>query len=215
MAEPLVPRRRSPAEGLLEGSRLRELSFLAQAELRVDPDEAEAASRMAEQFLGCPLPGPGRATGSGTPYVLWSGPGRYLVVDADATGRGLCAGLRSALGGEYGRLCAAVADLSAQRTVLELRGPDAGEVLARGCPMDLHPRVFGPGSYAQTVVGKAAVGLHRTGGPAGPGAPVGPGAEGEASAFRVLVRASFADYLARFLTGAADDVRRERAGAVG
>ncbi|WP_017624231.1 sarcosine oxidase subunit gamma [Nocardiopsis chromatogenes] len=206
MAEPAVPRRRSPAEGLLEGSHLSELSFLAQAELRVDAEEADAASRMAEQFLGCPLPGPGRATGNGAPYVLWSGPGRYLVVDSEATGRGLCAGLSAALGGEYGRLCAAVADLSAQRTVLELSGPDAEEVLARGCPMDLHPREFGAGSYAQTVIGKAAVGLHRTGGPGPSG--------GDATAFRILVRASFADYLARLLTDAAAGVRSAREGAV-
>ncbi|MFW5417107.1 hypothetical protein J0910_10880 [Nocardiopsis sp. CNT-189] len=193
------PGRRSPAAHLERlmaeaGSPgtavLRELPFLAQVEIRVDEEETAAASRMAEGFLGCALPAPGRSSGTGSPYVLHCGPGWYLVVDAEATGPGLAAGLRAALGGEYGGPCAAVADLSAQRAVFELRGPQAAEVIARGCPLDLHPRAFGTGGYAQSLLGRAAVGVHRT------------GPEGGVPEFRLLVRASFAEYLARFLADA-------------
>ncbi|MFI9555250.1 2Fe-2S iron-sulfur cluster-binding protein [Nonomuraea endophytica] len=75
-------------------------------------------------------------------------------------------------------------DVSGQRTVLELSGPDAVEVLVTGCPIDLHPAVF-PG-YAQTLLGKAGVILERT-------AP---------DVFRVYVRSSFTGYLAEWLLDA-------------
>ena len=111
-------------------------------------------------------------------------------MDAAATGHGLTAGLTAALGGEYGALCGSVVDVSAQRTVLELRGPRAGAVLARGCVLDLHPRVFSPGDYAQTVLAGAAVGIHRAGEAA------------DGPAYRILVRASYADHLVRWLLDA-------------
>ncbi|WP_046471766.1 sarcosine oxidase subunit gamma [Allosalinactinospora lopnorensis] len=188
--------RSSPADHLAErfagtGSEatvtLREIPFLAQVELRVNPGEEGQAARMAGEFLGCSMPGPGRWEGNGQPHALWCGPGWYLIVDASATGRGLAAGLAAALGGEYGALCAGVVDVSAQRTVLELRGPQAREVLAHGCELDLHPRVFGPGHYAQTLLAKATVGIQQI---------------DATPAYRIQVRASYADYLARWLLDA-------------
>lgn len=197
-AVPVADLRRSPAGHLAEDMAavgdertvtLRESAFPAQAELRVDPDQEEVARRAAAQFLGCGLPAPGRAEGWGRPWVLWCGPGWYLVVDTggEVTGHGLACGLRAALGGEYGALCASVVDVSALRTVLELRGPRAREVLAHGCPLDLHPRVFGPGHYAQTLLAKATVGLLQA------------GAEPD---YRILVRSSYADYLTRWIVDA-------------
>ncbi|RNL87563.1 sarcosine oxidase subunit gamma [Halostreptopolyspora alba] len=166
---------------------LYEVPFLAQVELRVDPGEERCAARTAGEFLGCALPEPGRWTGHGRPHALWCGPGWYLVVDDSATGRGLAAGLAAAVGGEYGAQCASVVDVSAQRTVLELRGPRAREVLAHGCDLDLHPRRFGPGNYTHTLLAKATVGLQQL--------DNGP-------TYRLLVRASYADYLVNWLLDA-------------
>ena len=75
-------------------------------------------------------------------------------------------------------------DVSAQRTTLELRGWRARDVLMTGCPLDLD--ALGVGATAQTLLGQAQVILHRT-------AP---------DAWRVLVRASFARYLADWLLDA-------------
>lgn len=166
---------------------LHEVPFLAQVELRVDPEEEWRAVRTAGEFLGCALPGPGRWSGNGRPHALWCGPGWYLVVDGSATGRGLAAGLAAAVGGEYGAQCASVVDVSAQRTVLELRGPQARDVLAHGCDIDLHPREFGPGSYTHTLLAKATIGLQQL--DSGP-------------TYRLLVRASYADYLVNWLLDA-------------
>ena len=81
-----------------------------------------------------------------------------------------------------------VVGLSANRTALELRGPHARDVLAAGCSLDLHPRAFGPGDCAQTLLARAAVILHQT--------------EAE-PVYRILVRGSFAGYLADWLIDAA------------
>ncbi|MEV4802260.1 2Fe-2S iron-sulfur cluster-binding protein [Nonomuraea sp. NPDC049421] len=77
-------------------------------------------------------------------------------------------------------------DVSGQRTVLELAGPAADEVLITGCPIDLHPSAF-PG-HAQTLLGKAPVILERR-------AP---------DTYRIYVRSSFARYLAEWLLDAVE-----------
>ncbi|MEV0382274.1 2Fe-2S iron-sulfur cluster-binding protein [Nonomuraea sp. NPDC050643] len=73
-------------------------------------------------------------------------------------------------------------DVSGQRTVLELSGPRADDVLITGCPVDLHSL---PG-HAQTPLGKTSVILER---PA-------PGV------YRIYVRSSFTGYLAEWLLDA-------------
>lgn len=99
-----------------------------------------------------------------TDDALWLGPGWYLVV---------------------GRVPAGAVDTSAARTTLELAGPYARDVLAHGCRLDLHPRVFPPGAAARTNVAKATVVLHRYG-----------------DAYRLYVGSSSADYLTRWLLDA-------------
>ena len=51
----------------------------------------------------------------------------------------------------------AVVDVSAQRIGVRLSGSRARDVLAKGCSIDLHPRVFVRGSAVQTTVGLAGV----------------------------------------------------------
>ena len=46
---------------------------------------------------------------------------------------------------------------SANRVVLEVAGPAARDVLATCCPLDLHPRAFGPDRCAGTLLGTAQV----------------------------------------------------------
>ena len=96
--------------------------------------------------------------------ALWLGPNEWLVLGAREEA--------------YADASAAV-DVSANRVCLELAGPGAADVLARGCALDLHPSVFPPGSCAQTLLARAQVILYGT----------------EADVFRLLVRPSYADYL--------------------
>ena len=80
-----------------------------------------------------------------------------------------------------------VVDVSANLTTLELSGPAAREVLEKGCPLDLHPRAFGPGRAVSTTVGPIPVLLWQL---------------DDSPTYRLLPRSSFADYLARWLIDA-------------
>jgi sarcosine oxidase subunit gamma len=81
-----------------------------------------------------------------------------------------------------------VVDVSDSRAVITLSGPRALDVLAKGCPLDLHPRVFSPGRCAQSLLAKAHVLLHRV---------------DDAPTFEIYVHRSFADYLWTWLEDAA------------
>jgi sarcosine oxidase subunit gamma len=90
---------------------------------------------------------------SGTCRILWLGPREWWIVTSGGGEEKLVTDLRQAFSG----LHAAVTDVSESRTVITLSGPQAHDVLARGCSLDLHPRVFGAGQCAQTGLAKANV----------------------------------------------------------
>ncbi|MGX1565411.1 sarcosine oxidase subunit gamma [Streptomyces sp. NPDC055506] len=202
MAEPTIDTgpvalRRSPLDHLEDrmraaavtgarGVTLRELPFLTMVNVRVDP-ASETAERI-EKTLGTRLPREcGHTTASGPHTALWLGPDEWLVISR-ADGTAVTAELREALGGDPG----SVVDVSANRTTLELRGPSARQVLEKGCPLDLHPRAFGPGQAVSTTVGPVAVLLRQI---------------DDAPAYHLLPRSSFADHLARWLIDAMSEFR--------
>ena|SRR3712207_5513898 len=166
---------------------LREVPFLGMVSVRVAPD-SPAYARLGER-LGAALPARcGQVTSSGRHSALWLGPDEWLVV-SETDGGVLAAELCDALAGDPG----SVVDVSANRTTLELSGPAARETLEKGCPVDLHPRSFGPGRAVTTTSGPVPVLLWQTG----------------ATTYRILPRSSFADYVARWLL----DATTEFAGA--
>ncbi|ATG51206.1 sarcosine oxidase subunit gamma [Brachybacterium vulturis] len=183
--------RRSPVAHLAEamaaaevtGERsvaLRELPFTVQIGLRAEIGSPSA--RALESELGLELPPHhGSTTGDADGlHVLWLAPDDFLAVDvsrAQRTGdEQRCA---AALEGKPGL----AVDLSGNRTVLELSGHSAREVLEKSCHADLHPREFTIGTAIVTALGTVPVILHRS-------------AE---ETFRILPRASFADFLVRWL----------------
>ncbi|MBW8793843.1 MAG: sarcosine oxidase subunit gamma [Streptomyces sp.] len=169
------------------GFRVRELPFLTQLSLRVEP--GGAAAEAVESCLGVPLPGPVRAELSGDVQVLWMGPDEWLLVAPDGRRDGLLARLRSAVGDGF----ATVTDVSAQRTALALSGDLVRTVLAQGCAIDLDPRVTPVGSCPTTLLAQAPVTLV---------------VRGEADCgLWLLVRSSFASYLAAWLVDACTEHR--------
>ena len=117
--------------------------------------------------------------------AIWLGPDEWLLTSGSESPWAFEERIRDAvlpLGG-------AVVDVSAQRITLRLTGEHTRDVLAKGCAIDLHPRSFGRGSSAQTTLGMAGVvllALSDTG-----------------DDYLVLVRSSFAGYLADWLLDAA------------
>jgi sarcosine oxidase, subunit gamma len=117
--------------------------------------------------------------------VVWLGPDEWLLTSERERPEDLEARIRDAvvpLGG-------AAVDVSAQRIAIRLTGSRMRDLLAKGCAIDLHPRVFGRGRSAQSTLGLAAVVL----------LALGDGGDD----FLVLVRSSFAGYLAEWLLDAA------------
>ncbi|WP_327065425.1 sarcosine oxidase subunit gamma [Kitasatospora sp. NBC_01302] len=181
------------------GVRLREVPFLAQLDLQLDPHgpattgapPAGGWGRIAAA-LGSPLPtAPNTVIEAGSLQVLWLGPQEWLVLGPDGSAGASADLLRAALADEPG----SVVDVSANRTTLELSGPAARQVLEKGCSLDLHPRAFGPGRCAQTLLGKVQVILHQV--------------DAEPT-YRLLVRGSFAQYLTDWLLDAMEEYRHPR-----
>ena len=166
--------------GTNQGAELHEVRFLTMVGLRADP--ASEAGEALATAVGAPLPARcGQVSGSpdGT-AILWQGPDEFLLVAPDGSDVGK--ELATALGDAPG----AVVDLSANRTTLELSGPSARKVLEKGCPLDLHPRVFKPGTAVSTLLGPVPVLLWQL----------------DETTYRIMPRASFAEYVARWLLDA-------------
>src|SRR5688500_11223351 len=82
--------------------------------------------------------------------AYWLGPRSWLLVAESSTSR--LDGFpdkRDALNATGGALF----DVSASRVALRVAGPQASTVLSASCPLDLHPRVFGVGACAQSMLG--------------------------------------------------------------
>ncbi|HZZ52587.1 MAG TPA: sarcosine oxidase subunit gamma family protein [Pseudonocardia sp.] len=156
-----------------------EVPFLTSVNLRVGPGPAQPF----EPGLSLPTT-PNAVVSRDDLAVLWLGPDEFLVVGHDGAGPELMTRLRVRTGGRW----ASAVDVSADRACVELRGAGVREVLEKGCPLDLHRRAFPPGRCAQTVLAKAQVILWR------PAEQV----------YRLLVRRSYAHYLAAWLSDSAN-----------
>ncbi len=155
--------------------------FVAMVDVRLGSVGPEARAS-----LGVDLPtAPTTWVPAGAGRAVWLGPDEWLLTSTTEAPEELEARVRAAvlpLGGS-------AADVSAQRIGLRLTGARVRDVLAKGCSIDLHPRVFGRGSSAQTTLGQAGVVLLAL--------------SDAVDDVVVLVRSSFAGYLADWLLDAA------------
>jgi sarcosine oxidase, subunit gamma len=126
--------------------------FVTMVDLRVGPFGSGAVA--AAELLGVELPTAASTYAKNADTtVIWLCTDEWLVTGTALVGPELEARLREAVAPHDG----AAVDVSGQRTTLRLRGPHSRDVLAKGCALDLHPRAFGEGTAAQTMVGQAGV----------------------------------------------------------
>jgi len=166
--------------------RLAELPFLTQLDVRLDAKGAAADAVGLALGLQLPLE-PDTVVRAGELTALWLGPDEWLLVGPPGGERELESRIREAAGEEP----VSVTDVSAQRTTVLVAGAGARGLLAHGCSLDLHPRAFGSGRCAQTTLGRTQVVLVAR--------------EEPSAGFWVLVRSSFAGYLADWLLDAATE----------
>jgi len=104
--------------------------------------------------LGYALPAEANTTvGNGISRACWLGPDEWLILCEDDQKTELLKRFADALAGQ----AYAATDITDARAALRLAGSCARPVLAKGCPLDLHPRGFGQGKVAQSVLAKAQV----------------------------------------------------------
>ncbi len=127
---------------------------------------------------------PNTASLSDKRQLLWLGPDEWLLklhnANPQGAGDATESALRNALLGQH----VSIVQVGSGNTTLRVQGPAAADLLARGCPLDLHPRAFPTGSLAQTHIAKASATILCI---------------ETATNFEVTVRRSFADYLCRWL----------------
>jgi sarcosine oxidase subunit gamma len=148
---------------------------LAIVNLRGSADDPAFLSAV-EQVLNLALPvQPCTSHADAVHRLVWAGPDDWFVIGPKGHASAIESRLRSALAGIHH----AVTDVSGGYTVLHLSGKPVREVLAQGCPLDLHPRVFQTGSSAGSLFFKTSVWIWQT---------------DEAPTYELLVRSSFMGY---------------------
>ncbi len=159
---------------------LAEIPFVDMLNLRGDASDPRFSKAVLET-TGMVLPTmPNTASIDPQRQLLWLGPDEWLLKLRDRQGEAIAIALESALQGQHN----AVVDVGHGNTTLLLQGPGSGDLLARGCPIDLHPRAFPTGALAQTHVAKASATV----------LCMYAGIQ-----YELTVRRSFADYLVRWL----------------
>nr|WP_045681521.1 sarcosine oxidase subunit gamma [Roseovarius sp. BRH_c41] len=104
-------------------------------------------SEVMQAAHGLAWPEPGRMTGGAEARAIWFGREMALLIGPDPV-----SGLADH---------AALSDQSDAWAVLQLEGRQAGEVLARLCPLDLRASVFEPGHTARTELAHMAGSVSR------------------------------------------------------
>ena len=179
-----MPRSSAVADSRTADVIVSEHPFLGHINLRGDPASA-VFCHAVRSALGCPPPmEPNTFVDAKSMRACWLGPNEWLVICDGENERTLADSLRSALSGQV----AAVTEVSSGQTVVGLSGRRAIDLLAKGCPLDLHPRVFGPGRCAQTYIARADALIIQT---------------SASPSFELVVRRSYADYFWLWLTNAA------------
>jgi len=125
-----------------------------------------------------------RSDCQGERAALWQGPDEQLLLTSVSDGAVMGQRLRDALSS----LPHSLVDVSHRQIALEIRGPQAVDLLNAGCPLDLHLSAFPVGMCTRTVLGKCDIVLWRR----------------AADIFHVEVWRSFADYASRFLAEAGE-----------
>jgi len=165
------------------GLSLSERSALGHINLRRDPADVDFVS-IIHKSTHVRLPEtPNTFISNAGIWALWLGPHEWLIV----TPGGLEVSLQDALHTTLANHNHSVTDVTCGNIAMSLSGARTREVLAKGCGIDLHERFFVPGTCVQTQVSKANVLISRP---------------DSTSRFDLIVRRSFAEYLALWLLDA-------------
>ena len=147
--------------------------------LRGDPTDKKFLSK-ASEILRQDLPLATNTTSAGLSMIYWLGPDEWLIVTPAEVRPTLPTLLDDALHGMH----VSMNVLTGGQVAMRISGEHAAALLAKGCTLDLHPKTFSAGQCAQTGLAKAGILLSKV---------------DDIPTFDVIVRRSFAEYLAVWL----------------
>ncbi|MBN36170.1 MAG: sarcosine oxidase subunit gamma [Rhodospirillaceae bacterium] len=151
---------------------LTERRFLAKINIR-----GKADSAAVKAAVGVELPqAPNTVAEGNNLTALWLGPAEWLIVGPVGAEAAIEMALAEALDGAS----AAVVDVTEGRTTIRVAGDKARDVIAMGCPLDLHARVFAVGQCAQSFISRGPIIIHQV---------------DDTPAFDIQIERSQADYL--------------------
>jgi sarcosine oxidase subunit gamma len=117
-----------------------------------------AARQSVGRAFGVALPSVAcRAETSGDRAALWLGPDEWLLLAPAGEEGTLFAALENALE----ELPHSLVDVTHRQVAIAVAGPQARELLASGCPLDLAPESYPVGMCTRTLFAKAEVVLWR------------------------------------------------------
>jgi methylglutamate dehydrogenase subunit D len=109
--------------------------------------EGPVVEETVHKITGLELPhGPKRVVAKGL-ALIGTAPGQWLAVAEDESSRQMLDVLAQQLVGH-----AAITEQSDSKAVIRISGARARDVMAKGCSLDLHSRVFKPGDAATTPI---------------------------------------------------------------
>ncbi|MEM7284192.1 MAG: sarcosine oxidase subunit gamma family protein [Pseudomonadota bacterium] len=166
-----------------------EVEFLVQPNLdflniRGSPQRQEFLD-VAKRHLGQELPLKPNTFDAGPHTIYWLGPDEWLVVSLNNL-----RGVHGRMAVDLSKVGGGVSQMGGGFVGIRVGGTAAEAVLRKGCTLDFHPDRFPAGSCAQTGLAKATVLIGRY--------------ESQ-GIFDVIVRRSFADYLAYWFREAAEE----------
>jgi methylglutamate dehydrogenase subunit D len=142
-----VPGRYGHVVGLDRPVIIAERAGLAVAQICARRGKTAELAAVIRDASGLELPrGPKRAASNGL-AIIGMGPHEWLAIVDGERGRAALAGVK-----EAGQGLASFVDQSHAKALLRLSGARVREVLAKGCGLDLHERVFKPGDAATTQI---------------------------------------------------------------
>lgn len=183
---------RSPLAAKSPEGALREIAGQTLVLVRGDLENAQFTTAFQKAAGDAPPSSFSMAKANGERILFRLGPDEWLVRDAKTPPEKICAKFQRELRRETKTEKsetphAAVVNVSDYYTTIQIAGDGARDALAAGCPLDLHPRAFAAGSFAQSRFAVAAVLLYL---------------RDDAPTFEVQVRRSFAEYVWDFLRAA-------------
>ena len=161
---------------------LTEVRFPTLLNLRGDASDAAFGSGVESALGVVPPAAPNTVSQIEGLAVLWLAPDEWLVVST-----GEAEDLAGKLEAKLSSVFATVIDLSDNYVCIRIEGAQARRVLQKGWTLDLHPRAFGAGQCAQSMLSHAPVILRQT---------------SDVPGYELIVRPSFAKYTWEWLVDA-------------